>query len=53
MEVALNEYRSLGYSAHGLIFDVTDEEAAQSNIDNVENTIGTIDILVNIASLQE
>lgn len=51
MEEALAYYRSKGYRAHGYLFDVTDEVAAQKNVDLIIKEIGNIDILVNNAGI--
>lgn len=51
MEEALAYYHSKGYKAHGYLFDVTDEVAAQKNVDLITKEIGNIDILVNNAGI--
>ena len=51
MEEALAYYHSKGYKAHGYLFDVTDEVAAQKNVDLIIKEIGNIDILVNNAGI--
>ena len=51
MEVALQEYRSHGFTVHGFLFDVTDDKAAKEHVDKVEAEIGPIDILVNNAGI--
>lgn len=51
MEKALKEYRSEGITVHGFLFDVTDDAAAKTHVDNIENEIGPIDILVNNAGI--
>jgi gluconate 5-dehydrogenase len=48
---AIEEYKSLGIEAHGLVFDVTDEEAVKKHIALIESNIGVIDILVNNAGI--
>jgi len=51
MEDALAEYRKEGINVHGFLFDVTDDEAARTHVDKIENEIGPIDILVNNAGI--
>lgn len=51
MDRALEEYRSEGYTVHGFIFDVTDEEKAKHHVDKIEAEIGPINILVNNAGI--
>lgn len=51
MEEALNYYHSKGYKAHGYLFDVTDEVAAQKNVDLITKEVGNIDILINNAGI--
>lgn len=51
LEKAVEEYTSLGLSAHGYLFDVTDEEQVAINIAKIEKEVGTIDILVNNAGI--
>ncbi len=49
MEKALAEYKADGIKAHGYLFDVTDEQAVDQNISEIETKFGSIDILVNNA----
>ncbi|MGE0931616.1 gluconate 5-dehydrogenase [Peijinzhouia sedimentorum] len=49
MEKALAEYKADGIEAHGYLFDVTDEQAVDQNISEIETKFGSIDILVNNA----
>jgi gluconate 5-dehydrogenase len=49
MEKALAEYKADGIEAHGYLFDVTDEQAVDRNISEIETKFGSIDILVNNA----
>lgn len=42
-------YEKKGIKAHGLVFDVTDENQVSEAISNIEKEIGIIDILVNNA----
>ena len=51
MEQALKEYRAEGYTVHGFLFDVTDDNTAKEHIDTIEAEIGPIDILVNNAGI--
>lgn len=51
VEDAQKQYDALGYKAHGFVCDVTDEEAIQALVKEVEQTIGAIDILVNNAGI--
>ncbi|MEO1768961.1 MULTISPECIES: 3-hydroxybutyrate dehydrogenase [Enterococcus] len=55
-EQALNEtvanYRKAGLEAHGVVCDVTKEEAINSAIDETVEKYGRLDILVNNAGLQ-
>ncbi|MFC2186252.1 gluconate 5-dehydrogenase [Fulvivirgaceae bacterium LMO-SS25] len=49
MQKALAEYKADGIKAHGYLFDVTDEQAVDQNISEIETKFGSIDILVNNA----
>jgi gluconate 5-dehydrogenase len=51
MTRALVEYKSMGYSAAGYIFDVTDDADAREHVNRIEKDIGSIDILVNNAGI--
>ncbi|RNI28288.1 gluconate 5-dehydrogenase [Rufibacter immobilis] len=51
MERALELYRQNGIEAKGYLFDVTDEAAAQENIERIEQEVGPIAILVNNAGM--
>ncbi|WNM17736.1 gluconate 5-dehydrogenase [Flavobacterium capsici] len=51
MEEALSYYKSKGYKASGYLFDVTNENAAQENIDLITKELGDIHILVNNAGI--
>ncbi len=44
-------YKDLGITAHGYICDVTDENAVNQMIAQIENEIGVVDILVNNAGI--
>jgi gluconate 5-dehydrogenase len=51
VEKGLKEYAQKGITAHGYVFDVTDEEEVGKNIATIEQEIGTVDILVNNAGI--
>ncbi|MEO5893697.1 MAG: gluconate 5-dehydrogenase [Ferruginibacter sp.] len=51
MDKALAEYAADGITAHGYLFDVTDETAVKENIEQIEKELGPIDILVNNAGI--
>jgi gluconate 5-dehydrogenase len=51
MEKALATYRAAGLTAHGYLFDVTDEAAVQSSLAQIESEVAPIDILVNNAGI--
>lgn len=51
LENAIKEYAENGITAHGFVFDVTDEKAVITNIEKIEKEIGAIDILVNNAGI--
>lgn len=51
LDNAVEEYKALGLSAHGYLFDVTDEEQVKINITKIEKEVGNIDILVNNAGI--
>lgn len=46
------EFRSKGFSAHAVAFDVTDTQAVHKAIDHIEQNIGPIDVLINNAGIQ-
>ncbi len=48
---ALKEYKAAGITAHGYIFDVTDEAAVTAGIAKIAKEVGVIDILVNNAGI--
>ena len=47
----MKEYEKLGIKAYGAVCDVTDEEAVNRFVADVEKEVGTIDILVNNAGI--
>ncbi|GLB53412.1 gluconate 5-dehydrogenase [Neptunitalea chrysea] len=51
IENALAHYKAKGYKVSGFIFDVTDEKVAAEKVAEIEETIGTIDILINNAGI--
>lgn len=51
VENALREYRAAGIDAHGYLFDVTDEESVNRNIELISREAGIIDILINNAGI--
>ena len=48
---AIDEYAANGITAHGYIFDVTDEAAVEKHIALIEKEVGPVDILVNNAGI--
>lgn len=51
-EQAAAQLRDKGYRAHICVFNVTDAQAVEQAIDEVENNIGPIDVLFNNAGIQ-
>ena len=51
VDKGLASYKELGIEAHGYVCDVTNEEAVNALIAQVEKEVGTIDILVNNAGI--
>lgn len=51
MENALKEYATKGITAHGYLFDVTDEAQVTEYIARITAEVGPIDILVNNAGI--
>lgn len=51
LDDALAEYRAAGIDAHGLLFDVTDEQQVADAIARIERDIAPIDVLVNNAGI--
>jgi gluconate 5-dehydrogenase len=52
LDVAVRELRDKGLRAEGRAFDVTDPDAADSAVQEIEKNIGPVDILVNNAGIQ-
>lgn len=51
IDKALETYRAEGITAHGYLFDVTQEAAVMENVAQIESEVGPIDILVNNAGI--
>lgn len=51
IEKGVAAYKELGLEAHGYICDVTDEDAVQAMVAQIEKEVGVIDILVNNAGI--
>jgi len=48
---ALDQYQARGISAHGYLFDITDEAGVAAGVACIEQEVGPIDILVNNAGI--
>ena len=51
LDAAIATYESNGLHAHGYLFDVTDEQAAEAAVESIEREVGPVDILVNNAGI--
>ena len=51
VDKGMAEYKKLGIEAYGAVCDVTDEDMVKEFVSDVEKKVGTIDILVNNASI--
>ncbi|MBN1379936.1 MAG: gluconate 5-dehydrogenase [Gammaproteobacteria bacterium] len=51
LDGAIEQYKKMGYEAHGYVFSVTDEADTAAGVAKIENEIGPIDILVNNAGI--
>ncbi|MCI4647335.1 gluconate 5-dehydrogenase [Phaeodactylibacter sp.] len=51
IDKALETYRAEGITAHGCLFDVTQEAAVMESVAQIESEVGPIDILVNNAGI--
>lgn len=51
VDKGLQAYQKAGITAHGYVCDVTDEDAVQALVQQVEAEVGIIDILVNNAGI--
>ncbi len=52
LDAAVDQLKSEGVNAHGIIFDVRNEKSVNEKFIQAENKIGPIDILVNNAGIQ-
>jgi gluconate 5-dehydrogenase len=48
---AVGQYQARGISAHGYLFDITDEAGVEAGVARIEREVGPIDILVNNAGI--
>lgn len=51
LDTAMAEYRKLGIEARGYICDVTEEAQVQHMVEDIEKSLGSIEILVNNAGI--
>ncbi|BFM19541.1 gluconate 5-dehydrogenase [Gilvimarinus japonicus] len=51
VDAALADYRAAGITAHGYLFDVTDEQQTEAAVAKIESEVGPIDVLVNNAGI--
>ena len=51
VDKGLASYKEIGIDAHGYVCDVTDEEAVNKVVKQIEEEVGIIDILVNNAGI--
>jgi gluconate 5-dehydrogenase len=51
VDKGLAAYKEAGITAHGYVCDVTDEDAVQALVQQIEKEVGVIDILVNNAGI--
>ena len=51
VDKGMEAYKAEGITAHGYVCDVTDEDAVNAFIAQVEKEVGTVDILVNNAGI--
>ncbi|WP_020210123.1 gluconate 5-dehydrogenase [Gilvimarinus chinensis] len=51
VDAALKEHRDAGITAHGYLFNVTDEQQVADAVEKIETEVGPIDILVNNAGI--
>ena len=52
LEQSRKDLQARGLRAHALAFDVTDSDAVEAGVEQIESTIGAIDILINNAGMQ-
>ncbi len=51
VEKGIEAYKEIGLTAHGYVFDVTNEDEVNTNINIIEKEVGIIDVLVNNAGI--
>jgi len=51
LDKKVDELTSIGYKVHGYLFDVTNSEQVNSQVQRIEKEIGPVDILVNNAGI--
>jgi gluconate 5-dehydrogenase len=51
VDAALADYSAAGITAHGYLFDVTDEQQTEAAVAKIESEVGPIDVLVNNAGI--
>lgn len=51
VDKGLASYKEAGIAAHGYVCDVTNEEAVQALVQQIEQEVGVVDILVNNAGI--
>ncbi|KAF1298152.1 gluconate 5-dehydrogenase [Enterococcus sp. JM4C] len=51
VDKGLENYKEIGIKAHGFVFDITDEDAVEAGVKQIEAEVGVIDILVNNAGI--
>jgi len=51
VDKGLAAYKEAGVEAHGYVCDVTDEDAVQAMVKQIEQEVGVVDILVNNAGI--
>ena len=52
LDKVVAEFKEKGYSVHSSVFNVTDSGQIKAQVAHIQNTIGTIDILINNAGIQ-
>lgn len=51
LQAGIDDYKKAGLDVHGYVFDVTDTDAVEAAIKQIETEVGPIDILVNNAGI--
>ena len=51
VNAAIGHYQARGITAHGYLFDITDEAGVDAGVARIEREVGPIDILVNNAGI--